>query len=114
MRSFERRWRRLTSAARRAPEPPFPAASDRLLLRTFRGSDAEDPVLWRTGWLAAACLLACTLSLPRMADAFAAPSQLVPPLPTLPRLPRAPRLPAPRLPDVRTLLTSITLEESTP
>ena len=74
----------------------------------------EDRILPRQlGWIAAACLSACALSLPWMADVLAAPQDLAPPAPTLPALPKPPRLPPPPpLPDVYTLVQSLMSEES--
>ena len=67
----------------------------------------------RLGWIAAACLFACALSLPWVADVLAAPEDLAPAAPTLPALPKPPRLPPPpTLPDVRMLVQSLTSEES--
>jgi len=112
MTPFDRRWQHLAAAARRAPGIPLPSDIDGLLPRAV--SRREDWILpRRLGWAAAACLFACALSLPWLADVLAAPQDLAPPAPTLPALPKAPRLPPPpTLPDVRTLMQSLTSEES--
>ena len=112
MTPFDRRWQHLAAAARRAPGTPLPSDIDRLLPRAV--SLCEDWTLPRwLGWVAAACLFACALSLPWMAEVLAAPQDLAPPAPTLPAFPRPPRLPPPpTLPDVRTLVQSLISEES--
>jgi hypothetical protein len=115
MTPFDRRWQHLAAAARRAPATPLSSDIDRLLPRAV--SLREDWILpRRLGWVAAACLFACALSLPWMAEVLAAPQGLAPQatmLPTLPALPRPPRLPPPpTLPDVHTLVQSLISEES--
>lgn len=111
MTPFDRRWQHLAEAARRAPVTPLPNETDRLLPRAV--PPCEDQILpRRLGWVAATSLLACALSVSWMAD-FLAPLDLAPPTPTLPTLPRPPRLPPPpTLPDVRSLVQSLTFEES--
>ena len=115
MTPFDRRWQHLAAAARRAPGILLPSDIDRLLPRAV--SLREDWILpRRLGWVAAACLFACALSLPWMAAVLAAPQDLAPQaamVPTLPAVPRPPQLPPPpTLPDVRTLMQSLTSEES--
>ena len=112
MTPFDRRWQHLAAAARRAPGTSVPSNVDHLLPRAV--SLREDRILpRRLGWVAAAWLFACALSLPWMAEVLAAPQNLVPPAPTLPALPRPPRLPPPpALPDVLALVQSLLSEES--
>jgi hypothetical protein len=112
MTPFDRRWQHLAAAARRAPGTARPIDVDRLLPRAV--SVREDWILpRRLGWVAAACLFACALSLPWMAEVLAAPQDLAPPAPTLPALPRPPRLPPPpTLPDIHTLVQWLVSEES--
>jgi hypothetical protein len=112
MTPFDRRWQHLAAAARRAPGTPVPGEIDHFLARAV--SRREDWILpRRLGWVVAACLFACALSLPWMAEVLAAPQELAPPTPTLPALPRPPRLPPPpTLPDVHTLMQSLISEES--
>ena len=85
---------------------------DRLLPRAI--SRREDWILpKRLGWIAAAWLFACALSLPWMAEVLSAPHDLAPPAPALPALRRPPRLPPPpTLPDVPTLMQSLISKES--
>ena len=112
MTPFDRRWQNLAAAARRAPGTPLPSDIDRLLPRAV--SVREDWILpSRLGWVAAACLFACALSLPWVAEVLSVTKDLAPPAPTLPALPKPPRLPPPpTLPDVHTLVQSLTSEES--
>lgn len=112
MTPFDRRWQRLAAAARQAPGTPLPSDVDRLLPRAI--SLREDWILpKRLGWIAAAWLFACALSLPWMADVLAAPQDLAPTAPALPALRRPPRLPPPpTLPDVHTLVQSLISKES--
>jgi hypothetical protein len=112
MTPFDRRWQHLAAVARRAPETPLPSDVGRLLSRAI--SLPEDWILpTRLGWIAAAWLFACALSLPWMAEVLAAPQEFAPPAPTLPALPRPPRLPPPpTLPDVHALVQSLISEES--
>jgi hypothetical protein len=112
MTPFDRRWQHLAAAARRAPATPLSSDIDRLLPRAV--SLREDWILpKRLGWVTAACLFACALSFPWMAEVLAAPQDLAPPAPTLPALPRPPRLPPPpSLPHVQTLVQSLISEES--
>lgn len=147
MTPFDRRWQHLMAAARRAsPTPPGaplreprerprrPNDIESLVARAVSSREAWVPPGW-LGWAAAACLLACALSLPWMTDALAAsaprwkpepPTRVVsaamwqpgweglaPPAPTLPALPKPPRLPMlPTLPDVHALVQSVTSEEN--
>lgn len=112
MTPFDRRWQHLAATARRAPGTPPPSDIDRLLPRAVSLREDWIPPR-RLGWVAAACLFACALSLPWMAEVLAAPRDLAPPAPTLPALSRPPRLPPPpTLPDVRTLVQSLISEES--
>ena len=112
MTTFNRRWHRLAAAAGRAPGTPRPSDIDRFL--PLEVSVREDWILPRQlGWVAAACLSACALSLPWMADVLSAPKDLAPPALTLPALPKPPRVPQPpTLPDVYTLVQSLMSEES--
>jgi hypothetical protein len=112
MTPFDRRWQHLAAAARRAPGTPPPTDIDRLLPRAV--SLHEDWILPRQlGWMAAACLLVCAMSLPWVVEVLAAPQDLAPPAPSLPALPKPPRLPPPpTLPDVHTLVQSLISEES--
>jgi hypothetical protein len=115
MTPFDRRWQHLAAAARRAPGTPIPTDIDRVFSRPV--SLREDWILpRRLGWVAAACLLACALSLPWMAEVLAAPQDLAPlatTLPTLRAIPRPPHLPPPpTLPDVHTLVQSLISEET--
>ncbi len=112
MTPFDRRWQHLAAAARRAPETPLASDIDHLLPRAV--SRREDWIVpRRLGWVVAASLIACAMSLPWMAEVLAAPQDLAPLAPTLPALPKPPRLPPPpTLPDVHTLVQSLTSEES--
>jgi hypothetical protein len=124
MTPFDRRWQHLAAAARRAPGTPIPSDIDRVLSRAV--SVREDWILpRRLGWFAAACLFACALSIPWMAEILAPPQDLaplattlptlstLPTLPTLRAIPRPPSLPPPpTLPDVHTLVQSLISEES--
>ena len=112
MTPFDRRWLHLAAAARRAPGTPQPMDVNRLLPQAI--SRREDWILpKRLGWIAAAWLFACALSLSWMPDVLSAARDLAPTAPALPALRRPPRLPPPPvLPDVPTLVQSLTSKES--
>jgi hypothetical protein len=121
MSHFERRWRRLTGSARRAPERPVPTPPT-LVAHLFPAGRAPS-VSWSLRALAAATALACALTLPWLGDVVAASKDLVPSMPAWPDMPTLAPPPIPRPPclppppsllDTDAVIRAITLEEAAP
>ena len=122
MSAFDRRWRRLTQAARRAPERALPReAAPAVWLRP--SPPPEVSLSWRLRAVAAAWVLGSLLALPSLGDVFADPRELAPTVPVLPdvptlrppRFPSPPRLPPPpSLPGVGAVVDTFLSEEAAP